>query len=113
MSDCIFCKIIKGEIPCKKAYEDDQILAFHDINPAAPVHVLVIPKVHIASMDDLQEEHQVVVGRMHSVIRDLARELQLGQGYRVVNNCGENGGQAVAHLHYHLLGGRKMHWPPG
>lgn len=113
MSDCIFCKIINGEIPCKKAYEDDEILAFHDINPAAPVHVVIIPKVHIASLDDLQEKQQAVVGRIQGVIRDLARDLQLKQGYRVVNNCGENGGQSVSHLHYHLLGGRKMTWPPG
>lgn len=113
MSDCIFCKIVKGEIPSKKAYEDEEILAFHDINPAAPAHVLVIPKVHIASLDDLREEDQRIVGKIYGVIKVLAQELKLGQGYRVVNNCGPDGGQTVAHLHFHLLGGRKMTWPPG
>jgi len=113
MSDCIFCKIVKGEIPSKKAYEDEELLAFHDINPAAPVHVLVIPKVHIASLDDLREEDQRIVGKILGVIKALAQELNLGQGYRVVNNCGPDGGQTVAHLHFHLLGGRKMTWPPG
>lgn len=113
MSDCLFCRIAKGEIPCKKAYEDDRILAFYDINPAAPVHVLVIPKKHIAGLDEIREEDEALVGRIFGVIRDLARELQLAQGFRVVSNCGENGGQTVPHLHFHLLGGRLMAWPPG
>jgi len=113
MSECIFCKIIQGDIPSKKAYEDEEILAFYDINPAAPVHILIIPKVHIASLADLRIEQQALIGRIHGVIKELARELKLEQGYRVVNNCGSDGGQAVAHLHFHLLGGRKMDWHQG
>lgn len=113
MKDCIFCKIVRGEIPSNKVYEDEQILAFHDINPVAPVHILVITKKHLKSMAEVQEEDLELIGRIHGVIRDLANEFNLGEGYRIVNNCGENGGQEVGHLHFHLLGGRRLVWPPG
>ncbi|HHZ17594.1 MAG TPA: histidine triad nucleotide-binding protein [Peptococcaceae bacterium] len=113
MSDCLFCKIVSNEIPSKKVYEDDRILAFYDINPAAPVHILVIPKEHIESLAALQDEHLGLIGYLHGKIRDIARDLKLADGYRVVNNCGKEGGQEVGHLHFHLLGGRKMLWPPG
>lgn len=108
MEDCIFCKIIKGEIPSQKVYEDDEILAFKDINPIAPVHILVIPKKHIACANNLKVEDEALIGRIFTVIKDLAKENNLKNGYRIVNNCGEDGGQEVKHLHFHLLGGRKL-----
>ena len=108
MEDCIFCKIIKGEIPSNKVYEDDEILAFKDINPMAPVHILVIPKKHIESADEISEEDELLIGKIFTVIKRLAKENHLDNGYRIVNNCGEDGGQAVKHLHFHLLGGRKL-----
>lgn len=108
MEDCIFCKIIKGEIPSNKVYEDDEILAFKDINPMAPVHILVIPKKHIESADEISEEDELLIGKIFTVIKRLAKENNLDNGYRIVNNCGEDGGQAVKHLHFHLLGGRKL-----
>ncbi|MBZ4653876.1 MAG: histidine triad nucleotide-binding protein [Bacillota bacterium] len=113
MSDCIFCKIAEGTIPSKKVYEDEKVLAFHDINPVAPVHVLVIPKKHITSLATMEKEDQGLIGHIFGVIHNLAEELKLQKGYRVVNNCGEEGGQTVAHLHFHLLGGRSFAWPPG
>lgn len=113
MSDCLFCKIVSGEIPSKKVYKDDRILAFYDINPAAPVHVLVIPKEHIDSLAELKDEQLDLIGYLHGKLRDIARDLKLDNGYRVVNNCRADGGQEVGHLHFHLLGGRKMLWPPG
>ena len=108
MEDCIFCKIIKGEIPSNKVYEDDEIVAFNDINPMAPVHILVIPKKHIESANEIKEEDELLIGKIFTVIKKLAKENNLDNGYRVVNNCGEDGGQAVKHLHFHLLGGRKL-----
>ena len=111
--DCIFCKIAAGDIPAKKAYEDDQCLAFYDLDPQAPVHVLLIPKQHIASVKELTEENSGVVAHIFTVAAKLAGELGLENGYRIVNNCGEDGGQTVQHLHFHLLGGRSMAWPPG
>jgi histidine triad (HIT) family protein len=113
VSDCIFCKIAEGTIPSKKVYEDEKVLAFHDINPVAPVHVLVIPKKHITSLATMEKEDQGLIGHIFGVIHNLAEELKLQKGYRVVNNCGEEGGQTVAHLHFHLLGGRSFAWPPG
>ncbi len=113
MSDCIFCKIIAGEIPSQKVYEDDRVIAIHDINPAAPVHILVMPKEHIASMEEVSDDHLPLLGHIHGVIRKVARELKLDKGYRIVNNCGEQGGQEVPHIHFHLLGGRSLTWPPG
>lgn len=112
MSECIFCKIVKGEIPSKKAYEDDRVLAFYDINPVAPVHILVIPKEHIESLAQVKNEQLELIGYLHGVISRIAKDLNLDQGYRVVNNCGKDGGQEVDHLHFHLLGGKKMNWPP-
>ncbi len=113
MSDCIFCKIVQGEIPSKKVYEDDRAVAFHDLNPAAPLHILVIPKAHIRNLAELQDDQLGLVGHIHGVIRDLAKEFGLQKGYRVVNNNGQDGGQSVEHLHFHLLGGRSLQWPPG
>ena len=108
MEDCIFCKIVKGEIPSEKVYEDEEILAFKDINPITPVHILIIPKKHIASADDIEEADEAVIGRIFTVIKKIAKENNLTNGYRIVNNCGEDGRQAVKHLHFHLLGGRKL-----
>lgn len=109
----IFQRIIDKEIPAKIAYEDDQCLAFHDIAGQAPVHVLVIPKRPIESIATLADGDGPLVGHIWIVIRNLARELNLEDGYRVVVNCGRDGGQSVDHLHFHLLGGRQMNWPPG
>lgn len=106
--DCIFCKIIKGEIPSNKVYEDDTVLAFHDIAPQMPVHVIVIPKQHIACAADINEENSAVVAHIFEVIAKVAKELGLENGYRIINNCGEDGGQTVKHLHFHILGGRKL-----
>ncbi len=113
--DCLFCKIVAGSIPAKKVYEDEHSLAFFDINPQAPVHVLIIPKKHIAGLSDLQghDEEKMLLGHLHAVASDIAREHNLKGGYRTVINTGEEAGQTVFHLHVHLLGGRAMHWPPG
>ena len=109
MENCIFCKIIKGEIPSEKVYEDDEILAFKDINPAAPIHILVIPKKHISSLLQLEDEDYELVGKIYKVINKLARQLNIEEeGYRVIVNCGKDAGQEVMHLHYHLLAGRKL-----
>jgi threonylcarbamoyladenosine tRNA methylthiotransferase MtaB len=113
MSDCIFCKIAKGEIPSKKAYEDDKILSFYDLDPQAPVHVLIIPKKHLDSLDAATEEDAQLLAHMMLKIKDIAKDLELENGYRVVINTGEDGGQTVKHLHVHLLGKRAMRWPPG
>ena len=109
----IFKRIIDKEIPAKIVHEDDLCMAFHDVAPQAPVHVLVIPKKEIASTDQLTEEDAVLLGHIYGVIRKLVKELGLEKGYRVVTNCGNHGGQTVYHLHFHLLGGRQMSWPPG
>lgn len=111
--DCLFCKIIQGEIPSNKIYEDDKVLVFHDIDPKAPVHFLVVPKKHIASADEITGENSAIVGYIFEVIAKTARELELENGYRVVNNCGVDGGQTVPHLHFHVLGKRSLAWPPG
>lgn len=111
--DCIFCKIANGEIPANKLYEDERCLAFYDLSPQAPVHFLVIPKEHIPSADALNEQNCDIVGHIFAVIAKLAGELSLKGGYRIVNNCGVDGGQTVAHLHFHVLGGRLLAWPPG
>ena len=109
MEDCIFCKIIKGDIPSDKVYEDDEILAFRDINPVAPVHVLVIPKKHISSLVELNKEDEALVGKIYSVINTIAKQEGVSEkGFRVVVNCGDDGGQEVKHLHFHLLGGKKL-----
>lgn len=111
--DCLFCKIAAGEIPSNKLYEDEQVLAFYDIDPQAPVHFLVIPKRHIASPAAITAENSGVVAHAFTVIARLARELGLENGYRVVTNCGKDGGQSVPHLHFHVLAKRSLAWPPG
>jgi len=114
MEDCLFCKIAKGDIPSNKVYEDDIMLAFHDIAPTAPVHVLVIPKKHISSISALEESDAAIVGAIMLRIKALAEELGIAEdGYRVVANTGKNGGQTVPHLHFHVIGGRNLEWPPG
>ncbi|MBP1889529.1 histidine triad (HIT) family protein [Clostridium moniliforme] len=114
MSDCIFCKIVNGEIPSKKIYEDEYVYAFYDINPEAPVHFLVIPKEHIKSVNLITEENSKVISHIFEVIRNLTKELGISEnGYRIVNNCGVDGGQTVDHMHFHVLGGRELKWPPG
>src|ERR1051325_10321613 len=109
----IFKRIIDGEIKADVIYEDDRCLAFRDVAPQAPTHVLVIPKREIASLEAIVDEDAALLGHLWLVIRNLARQLNLGNGYRVVVNCGPDGGQSVDHLHFHLLGGRQMSWPPG
>lgn len=111
--DCLFCKIVAGQIPSKKAYEDEAVYAFHDIDPKAPKHILVIPKKHLASLADARPGDEALLGRLLAATAQIAREHGLGKGYRVVISTGAEGGQTVDHLHLHLLGGRQMHWPPG
>jgi histidine triad (HIT) family protein len=113
MDNCIFCMIARKEIPGNIAYEDDDIIAFHDLEPQAPVHVLIIPKKHIASLDEVGEEDRDLLGGLILKVKEIAEKLGLENGYRLVNNCGEDGMQTVKHLHFHLLGKRKMIWPPG
>ncbi len=114
MSDCIFCKIVSKEIPSTIVYEDDKILAFKDVNPAAPVHVLIIPKQHISSVMELEAEHVNLMGHILLASQKIAKELGIDEkGFRIVNNCGDDGGQTVGHIHFHLLGGRQLQWPPG
>jgi histidine triad (HIT) family protein len=109
MSECIFCKIIEGTIPSAKVYEDDQVIAFRDIQPQAPVHILLIPTKHFASMNDAGEEDWAIIGHLHKVAQQIAHEQGIAEsGYRLVNNCGKDAGQVVFHLHYHLLGGAKL-----
>lgn len=110
MSDCLFCKIACGEIPCRKVYEDDEVIAFHDINPVAPVHFMLIPKQHLASLAEAEENHAVLLGRMLLLAPILAREQGLENGFRTVINTGKGGGQEVFHLHIHIIGGGNI--PP-
>ena len=112
MDNCLFCKIIAGDIPSNKVYEDELCYAFYDIDPQAPTHFLVIPKAHIPSVSAVNEENQATVGHIFAVIAKLAQELGL-DSYRVVSNIGEQAGQSVFHLHFHVLSGRDMTWPPG
>lgn len=113
-SDCLFCKIIAGDIPASIRYEDDRVLAFDDIDPKAPFHVLIIPKKHIATALDLTVDDNDLVGHIYQVAGKIARDARFAEdGFRVVNNCNKAGGQVVWHLHFHLLGGRNMIWPPG
>lgn len=111
--DCLFCNIVKGQIPSEKVYEDNDVYAFKDVNPEAPVHILIIPKRHIKSVDELEETDKELVGHIFLVAKKLAKENKLKNGYRLVSNIGEEGGQSVEHLHFHLLGGRSFNWPPG
>ena len=106
--DCLFCKIIAGEIPSSKVYEDETMLAFHDINPEAPVHVLVIPKTHIPSMDGVNGENSTSVAKIFEKIPHIAKLAGITNGYRVISNCGEDAAQSVMHLHFHILGGTKL-----
>jgi histidine triad (HIT) family protein len=112
MDDCLFCKIVAGEIPADKVYEDDFVLAFNDIDPQAPTHILIIPKIHITSVNDAEDEN--LMGKLIITAKNLARDLGFSEnGYRLVINCGDDGGQAVGHIHLHLLAGRQLTWPPG
>ncbi len=109
MEDCLFCKIIKGEIPSKKVYEDDEVLAFHDINPEAPIHILVVPKKHITSLAHIEKEDEALIGKIFGVINQISEEQGFKQdGYRVITNCGKNGGQSIKHLHFHILAGKSL-----
>ena len=113
MDDCIFCKIARGEIPADKVYEDERALIFRDIQPCAPTHLLAIPKSHIASAAQLDGGNADIVAHLFAVMAKAAKDLGLDDGFRVVTNCGKDGGQTVGHLHFHLLGGRQLTWPPG
>lgn len=113
MSDCLFCKIVSGDIPSKKVYEDELCYAFYDIDPKAPVHFLVIPKEHIPSCGAVTPENSPTVARIFEVIARLSKEMGFEDGFRVVSNVGEQAGQSVRHLHFHVLAGRDMTWPPG
>ncbi|MCI8650694.1 MAG: histidine triad nucleotide-binding protein [Anaerotruncus sp.] len=113
MNDCLFCKIIAGEIPSKKIYEDESCFAFYDIDPQAPVHFLVIPKAHITGANEITAENCAVVGHIYAVIAQLTKKLDCKDDYRVVTNCGDLAGQTVKHLHFHVLAKRSLAWPPG
>ncbi len=114
MTDCLFCKIFRKEIKSKVVYEDDEIMAFEDINPQAPVHILIIPAKHIENLNEITEQDKDLIGKMFLVAKKIAHEKNISaDGYRTVFNTNKNAGQAVFHLHLHLLGGRKMAWPPG
>jgi histidine triad (HIT) family protein len=114
MADCLFCKMVAGEIQPDVVYEDEEVLAFRDVNPQAPTHVLVIPKTHIATTNDLNEENAAIVGKLYLAARQIAEEEGIaGPGYRMVMNCNAGAGQSVYHIHLHVLGGRGMGWPPG
>jgi histidine triad (HIT) family protein len=113
-NDCLFCKIGRGEVPANRLMENDDVVAFRDINPQAPVHILIIPREHIRSLGELDESQVHLVGKLHLAARELAKRAGLeNQGWRIVTNVGADAGQTVQHLHLHLLGGRTMHWPPG
>lgn len=114
MEDCLFCKIISGDIPSAKVYEDDMMLAFRDIAPQAPEHIVIVPKTHIKSANEINEENIKYVAHIWKKIPEIAKSLGIDEnGYRVVNNCGKDGGQTVGHLHFHLMGGREFGWPAG
>lgn len=114
MDDCIFCKIIAGDIPADIIYEDDQVLAFRDLNPQAPTHALVIPRRHISTLNDITEADAELIGRMHLAAKAVVEQDGIAEpGYRTVFNCNEGAGQTVFHIHLHVLGGRRMTWPPG
>lgn len=114
MDNCIFCKIVQGEIPCSKVYEDDSILSFKDINPEAPVHVLIIPKKHISNLNELGLDDLSIISHIFYKAKDIAKDLGIAEdGYRIIANCGKDGGQTVSHVHFHLMGGRSLAWPPG
>ncbi len=112
--DCLFCKIIKGEIPSTKVYEDEYVYAFRDIAPQAPEHVVIVPKIHITSANDITSENSAYIAHVFEAVAVIAKQLGIDEkGYRVINNCGEYGGQTVPHIHFHLTGGRQFGWPAG
>ena len=111
--DCLFCKIAAGEIPSTKVFEDEQVLAFRDIDPQAPFHVIIIPKAHIASAAEINESNSTVVAHIFEVAAKIAVQEKLEKGFRIVTNCGEDGGQTVGHIHFHMLAQRSLAWPPG
>lgn len=114
MSECLFCKIARGEIPCDTVYENDQVIAFRDLNPQAPTHVLVIPRKHISTVNDLTVEDKDIVGEMLLAAKAVAAHDGIAEdGYRLIMNCNKGAGQTVFHIHLHVLGGRAMNWPPG
>ena len=114
MQDCIFCQIIQREIPAEVVIETENVFAFFDIHPVAPVHILIVPKIHIASVSDLNSNHSYLIGEMILLAKEIAHQQQIdASGYRLVINTGEKAGQSVFHIHFHLLGGREMQWPPG
>jgi histidine triad (HIT) family protein len=110
VSNCLFCRIVRGEIPCRKVYEDDEVLAFHDIKPVAPVHFMLVPKLHLATLDDARDDHETLLGRMLLLAPRLAKEQGLDNGFRTVINTGKGGGQEIFHLHIHVIGGGNI--PP-
>ena len=111
--DCLFCKIIKGEIPSTKIYEDESVYAFADIDPQAPFHAIIVPKEHISSAAEITEKNSVLIAKIFEAVAKIAKQENLEKGFRVVNNCGEDGGQTVGHIHFHLLARRNLAWPPG
>lgn len=113
MDDCLFCKIIKGEIPSTKIYEDEYVYAFLDIAPQAPFHAVIVPKVHLVSAAEINDSNSIYVAKIYEAVAIIAEKENLEKGFRVVTNCGEDGGQTVGHLHFHLLARRYLQWPPG
>ncbi len=113
MNDCLFCKIIKGEIPSTKVFENDYVYAFKDIDPQAPLHYIFIPKEHIASADMIDDSNAHLIGEVFKAIAKVAKDENLEEGYRIVNNCGKDAGQTVFHIHFHVMGKRKFSWPAG
>jgi histidine triad (HIT) family protein len=114
MTDCLFCKIIEGTIPSTKVYEDEFALAFRDIEPQAPQHIIIIPKTHIKSANEISDQNSALIAKVFEAAAKIASDLGFAEnGYRIVNNCGEDGGQTVGHIHFHLLAGRNLQWPPG
>ena len=111
--DCIFCKIANGEIPATKVYEDETVIAFKDLEPQAPTHILIIPKNHITSAADITEKNSAVISHIFDVIAKISKDLKMENGFRVVNNCGDSAGQTVKHIHFHLMSGRNFTWPAG
>jgi histidine triad (HIT) family protein len=114
LKDCLFCKIAAGEMETNFVYQDEKVVAFKDLNPQAPVHLLIVPKKHISDLNNLQSEDNELIGHIYQVAKKMAAKYEIADsGYRLVSNCGDDGGQTVYHIHFHLLGGRKLQWPPG
>jgi len=114
MSDCLFCNIVEGEMDTDIVYDDDKVVAFEDINPQAPVHILIVPKKHIETISDIEADDYQLVGHIYKVANKLSEKYEIAdEGFRIVSNCKDNGGQTVYHIHFHLLGGRQFQWPPG